>query len=178
MHEELHKAGIQSNATVLYGHVEKYRHRVDHMRRLRDLQDRAPGFAAFIPLAFHPKNTRMGNRHYTTGVDDLKTIAVTRVYLDNFPHIKAFWIMLGEKLAQVSLWFGADDLDGTVEEEKIYHMAGAQTPEALATRELVHLIRNAAAPCGARHLVPGQKGLVARFYILRQEGHYGLEIVS
>jgi aminodeoxyfutalosine synthase len=143
VHEELHKAGIQTNATMLYGHVEKYRHRVDHMRRLRELQDRTHGFAAFIPLAFHPKNTRMDNPHYTTGVDDLKTIAVGRLYLDNFPHIKAFWIMLGEKLAQVSLWFGADDLDGTVEEEKITHMAGAQTPEALAKHELVHMIRDA-----------------------------------
>jgi aminodeoxyfutalosine synthase len=143
VHEALHKAGVQSNATMLYGHVEKFEHRVDHMKRLRALQDRTHGFAAFIPLAFHPKNTRMALGHYTTGVDDLKTIAVSRIYLDNFPHIKAFWIMLGEKLAQISLWFGADDLDGTVEEEKITHMAGAQTPEALAKDELVRLIREA-----------------------------------
>jgi len=143
VHEALHRAGVQSNATMLYGHIEKYRHRVDHLRRLRALQDRTHGFAAFIPLAFHPQNTRLGHPHYTTGVDDLKTIAVSRIYLDNFPHIKAFWIMLGEKLAQVSLWFGADDLDGTVEEEKITHMAGALTPEALARDELVRLVREA-----------------------------------
>jgi len=143
VHEALHKAGVQSNATMLYGHVEKFKHRVDHLRRLRLLQDRTRGFAAFIPLAFHPKNTRLAFDHYTTGVDDLKTIAVSRIYLDNFPHIKAFWIMLGVKLAQVALWFGSDDLDGTVEEEKITHMAGAQTPEALAQDELVRLIREA-----------------------------------
>lgn len=143
VHEALHRAGVQSNATMLYGHLEKYRHRVDHLRRLRNLQDRTHGFAAFIPLAFHPKNTRLQHPYHTTGVDDLKTIAVSRLYLDNFPHIKAFWIMLGEKLAQVALWFGADDLDGTVEEEKITHMAGALTPEALAREELVRLIREA-----------------------------------
>jgi len=143
VHEALHRAGVQSNATMLYGHLEKYRHRVDHLRRLRELQDRTRGFAAFIPLAFHPQNTRIGFQHYTTGVDDLKTIAVSRIYLDNFPHLKAFWIMLGEKLAQVALWFGADDLDGTVEEEKITHMAGALTPEALAREELVRLIKDA-----------------------------------
>lgn len=143
VHEELHKAGVQSNATMLYGHIEKFEHRVDHLKRLRALQDRSKGFAAFIPLAFHPRNTRLDYDHYTTGVDDLKTIAVSRIYLDNFPHVKAFWIMLGVKLAQVSLWFGADDLDGTVEEEKITHMAGAQTPEVLAKDELVRLIREA-----------------------------------
>ena len=143
IHRALHQAGIQSNATMLYGHVEKYRDRVNHLKRLRALQDQTQGFAAFIPLAYHPKNTRLDLTHYTTGVDDLKTIAVARIYLDNFPHVKAFWIMLGEKLAQVSLWFGADDLDGTVEEEKITHMAGAQTPEVLAKHELVRLIRDA-----------------------------------
>ncbi len=143
IHAALHHAGIPTNATMLYGHLEDYADRVDHLRRLRLLQDQTHGFSAFIPLAFHPQNTRIKNVHNTTGVDDLKTIAVSRLYLDNFPHIKAFWIMLGEKLAQVALWFGADDLDGTVEEEKITHMAGAQTPEALARDELVRLIREA-----------------------------------
>lgn len=143
IHKALHRAGIPSNATMLYGHLEKYADRVDHLRRLRQLQDQTYGFQAFIPLAFHPLNTRLNHPYYTTGVDDLKTIAVSRIYLDNFPHIKAFWIMLGVKLAQVSLWFGADDLDGTVEEEKITHMAGAQTPEALAKEELVRLIKEA-----------------------------------
>jgi len=143
IHQALHRAGIPSNATMLYGHLETYQDRVDHLKRLRLLQDRTQGFQAFIPLAFHPLNTRLNHPYYTTGIDDLKTIAVSRIYLDNFPHIKAFWIMLGEKLAQVSLWFGADDLDGTVEEEKITHMAGAQTPEALAGEELIRLIREA-----------------------------------
>jgi len=143
VHEALHRAQVRSNATMLYGHIEKFTHRVHHLRKLRELQDKTRGFAAFIPLSFHPQNTRLNYSHYTTGVDDLKTIAVSRIYLDNFPHIKAFWIMLGEKLAQVSLWFGADDLDGTVEEEKITHMAGALTPEALARDELIRLIRDA-----------------------------------
>jgi len=143
VHRALHKKGIPSNATMLYGHIEKYEHRVDHLERLRQLQDETGGFSAFVPLAFHPKNTRIDHPYYTTGIDDLKTIAVSRIYLDNFPHIKAFWIMLGEKLAQVSLWFGADDLDGTVEQEKITHMAGAQTPEALAREELIRLIKEA-----------------------------------
>ncbi len=143
VHKALHQAGIPSNATMLYGHLEKYQHRVDHLEKLRKLQDQTKGFSAFVPLAFHPKNTRIDHPYYTTGIDDLKTIAVSRLYLDNFPHIKAFWIMLGEKLAQVSLWFGADDLDGTVEEEKITHMAGAKTPEALKREELVRLIQEA-----------------------------------
>ena len=143
VHRALHQAGIQSNATMLYGHIEKYEHRVDHLKRLRELQEQTKGFASFIPLAFHPKNTRLEHPYYTTGLDDLKTIAVARTYLDNFPHIKAFWIMLGVKLAQVSLWFGADDFDGTVEEEKITHMAGALTPSGLSRAELVALIRSA-----------------------------------
>jgi len=140
VHQALHQAGIPSNATMLY---EKYWHRIDHLEKLRKLQDQTQGFSAFVPLAFHPENTRIDHPYYTTGIDDLKTIAVSRIYLDNFPHIKAFWIMLGEKLAQVSLWFGADDLDGTVEQEKITHMAGAKTPEALKKEELVDLIQEA-----------------------------------
>jgi len=143
VHQALHQAGIPSNATMLYGHLEKYWHRIDHLEKLRKLQNQTQGFSAFVPLAFHPENTRIDHPYYTTGIDDLKTIAVSRIYLDNFPHIKAFWIMLGEKLAQVSLWFGADDLDGTVEQEKITHMAGAKTPEALKKEELVDLIQEA-----------------------------------
>lgn len=143
IHRALHLLGIPSNATMLYGHIEKYRHRVHHLKKLRELQDETKGFQAFIPLAFHPKNNRLNLAHYTTGLDDLKTIAVSRIYLDNFPHIKAFWIMLGEKLAQLSLCFGADDFDGTVGSEKITHMAGAKTPESLARDELIWLIKSA-----------------------------------
>jgi len=158
VHKALHRAGIPSNATMLYGHLEKYADRVDHLKRLRQLQDQTNGFHAFIPLAFHPLNTRLNHPYYTTGMDDLKTIAVSRIYLDNFPHIKAFWIMLGVKLAQVSLWFGADDLDGTVEEEKITHMAGAQTPEALPKEELVRLIKEAGREPVERDTLYREKG--------------------
>jgi aminodeoxyfutalosine synthase len=141
--EAAHNAGIKSNATMLYGHVEQYRHRVDHMIKLRDLQDRTGGFQAFIPLAFHPMNTSIQGAKYTSGLDDLKTIAISRLFLDNFPHIKAYWIMLGEKIAQLALMFGADDLDGTVEEEKITHAAGARSGVALTKSEMVYLIERA-----------------------------------
>ncbi len=141
--EEAHKAGLKSNATMLYGHVEDFRSRIDHLTRLRDLQDRTGGFQAFIPLAFHPENTQIPECSGTTGVDDLKTLAVSRIFLDNFDHIKAFWIMLGVKIAQVSLCFGVDDLDGTVVEEKITHAAGAKTAEALPKEALVRMIRKA-----------------------------------
>jgi aminodeoxyfutalosine synthase len=137
--EAAHGAGIKTNATMLYGHVEKYEHRVDHLIRLRDLQDRTGGFQAFIPLSYHPENTEIGGRR-SSGVDDLKTIAVSRLFLDNFPHIKAYWVMLGDKVSQLALLFGADDLDGTVIDEKITRSAGGQ--KAGITRdELVHLIK-------------------------------------
>ena len=141
--EAVHAAGLRSNATMLYGHVESYADRVDHMERIRELQDRTGGFQAFIPLAFHPENTALAHAHGTTGVDDLKTLAVARIFLDNFDHIKAFWIMLGEKLAQLSLLFGVDDVDGTVVEEKITHAAGAVTAQALPRETLVRMIRKA-----------------------------------
>ncbi|MEK6777677.1 MAG: aminofutalosine synthase MqnE [bacterium] len=141
--EAVHAAGLKSNATMLYGHVEDTRARIDHMSRLRDLQDRTGGFQAFIPLAFHPENTRIPQTGMTTGFDDLKTMAVSRIFLDNFSHIKAFWIMLGEKIAQVSLLFGVDDIDGTVVEEKITHAAGAMTSEALSREALVRMIQKA-----------------------------------
>jgi len=127
---------------MLYGHIEQYRERVDHFLRLRELQDETGGFQAFIPLAYHPQNTDMGGG-YTSGIDDLKTIAVSRLVLDNIPHIKAYWIMLGEKIAQLSLLFGADDLDGTIIEEKITHAAGATSSEGMTRRELVNLIERA-----------------------------------
>lgn len=141
--EEAHHLGIRSNATMLYGHCESYRHRVDHMLRLRKLQDRTGGFQAFIPLAFHPMNTGMNGKGYTSAIDDIKTIAVARLFLDNIAHIKAYWIMLGEKIAQLALLFGADDLDGTIIEEKITHAAGALSKQAITKRELINLIRKA-----------------------------------
>ncbi|TET35153.1 MAG: aminofutalosine synthase MqnE [Planctomycetota bacterium] len=141
---EAHELGLKSNATMLYGHVETPQERIEHMIKLRDLQDETGGFQAFIPLAFHPWNTELESESRgPTGVDDLKALAIGRLMLDNFPHVKAFWIMLGLKLAQVSLSFGVDDLDGTVVQEKITHMAGAQTPERLTVDEIVHLIREA-----------------------------------
>ncbi|HTZ75549.1 MAG TPA: aminofutalosine synthase MqnE [Candidatus Aquilonibacter sp.] len=138
-----HELGMRSNATMLYGHVETNEERVDHLLRLRELQDRTHGFQTFIPLAFHPANTPLSHLPGPTGLDDLKTIAVSRLLLDNFDHIKAYWIMLTPRIAQVALRFGADDLDGTVVEEKIYHDAGATTPEHLTRSELERLIRAA-----------------------------------
>ncbi len=140
--EAVHAAGLRSNATMLYGHVETLESRVDHMRRLRELQDRTGGFQSFIPLAFHPKNTEIA-KGYTTGLEDLLALAVARLYLDNFRHIKSFWIMVGPKLAQISLHFGVDDIDGTVVEEKITHAAGAQAGQAMSVAELVTMIRQA-----------------------------------
>lgn len=138
-----HGLDLKTNATMLYGHVETQAERVDHLLRLREAQDETGGFVTFIPLAFHPQNTRLPDLPETTGFDDLKNLAVARLLLDNFPHIKAFWIMIGPKMAQLSLAFGADDIDGTVIEEKITHMAGAQTPLGLTRTQLLHLIREA-----------------------------------
>lgn len=142
--ETAHSIGLRSNATMLYGHIEGYKDRVEHMNSLRELQDKTGGFQAFIPLPFHPKNTKI-DRHFkeTTGLDDLKTLAIARIFLDNFDHIKAFWIMLGEKMAQVSLNFGVDDIDGTVVEEKITHSAGASTSEEMTKEEIINLINKA-----------------------------------
>jgi aminodeoxyfutalosine synthase len=140
---EAHQLGIRSNATMLYGHVETDEERIDHMLALRELQDETHGFMSFIPLAFHAGNTQLSDRPPTTGFTDLKTLAIGRLMLDNFEHIKAFWIMLGVKLAQVSLWFGVDDIDGTVVEERITHAAGAETPQALTIQELRRLITEA-----------------------------------
>jgi len=138
-----HRLGLKSNATMLYGHVETTEERVDHLLRLREAQDETGGFVTFIPLAFHPQNTDLPQLSETTGFDDLKNLAVARLLLDNFPHIKAFWIMIGLKMAQLSLSFGADDIDGTVMEERITHMAGAQTAQGLTRAQLLHLIREA-----------------------------------
>ena len=138
-----HNIGLRSNATMLYGHVEHEEDRVDHLMRLRGLQDETGGFQTFIPLAFHPDNTPLEHLPRTTGMLDIKQIAVGRLLLDNFPHIKAYWQMLTPKIAQIALRFGADDLDGTVIEEKIYHDAGATTPQGMRRQELVRLIREA-----------------------------------
>jgi aminodeoxyfutalosine synthase len=138
-----HKLGLKSNATMLYGHIENEEDRADHLVRLRTLQDETHGFQTFIPLAFHPANTPLAHLFTTTGFMDIKQIAVSRLVLDNFPHIKAYWQMLGAKIAQIALRFGADDIDGTVVEEKIYHDAGATTPQGLRRSELERLIREA-----------------------------------
>lgn len=138
-----HALGLRSNATMLYGHVETAEEKVDHLVRLRELQDETGGFMAYIPLAYHSANTELGGRPSTTGIEDLREVAVGRLILDNFDHVKSFWIMQGIKLAQVSLAFGADDLDGTVVQEKITHAAGATTPQALTREELCGLIREA-----------------------------------
>ena len=140
--ETAHRVGIKTNATMLYGHVEDLADRVDHLSRLRTLQDRTKGFQAFIPLAYHPKNTEIEGS-YTSGIDDLKTVAVSRIFLDNFAHVKAYWIMLGEKISQLALLFGADDIDGTIIEEKITHSAGGLSGEKLTAEQLVNLIQKA-----------------------------------
>ncbi|MFL5302850.1 MAG: aminofutalosine synthase MqnE [Anaeromyxobacteraceae bacterium] len=144
VHRVAHRLGMKTNATMLYGTIERLDERVDHMARLRALQDETKGFQVFIPLAFHPEHNMMGRAFpKPTGYDGLRTYAVARLFLDNFDHVKAYWIMLGERLAQSALSFGVDDLDGTVLEERIYHMAGAQTPQALAESQLHRLIRTA-----------------------------------
>jgi aminodeoxyfutalosine synthase len=143
--EIAHGYGLRSNATMLYGHRESHADRVDHLSRLRDLQDRTGGFQAFVALPFQPENTFLKQEgiRETGGVDDLKTIAIARLYLDNFTHIKAYWVMLGERIAQVALTFGANDLDGTVVEEKIGHEAGADSPLGMGRDAILRLIRAA-----------------------------------
>ena len=138
-----HNLGLKSNATMLYGHIENEEDRADHLIRLRALQDDTHGFQTYIPLAFHPANTPLQHLSTTTGMLDLKQIAVGRLVLDNFPHIKAYWQMMSPKIAQIALRFGADDIDGTVIEEKIYHDAGATTPQGLRRKDLMRLITEA-----------------------------------
>lgn len=135
-----HNIGLKSNATMLYGHIETVEDRIDHILKLRELQDETGGFQSFIPLPFHPKNTKLSHLKKPTAFENLKMLAVSRLLLDNFPHIKAFWIMLGLKVAQISLFFGVDDLDGTVVEEKITHSAGAETDQSISKKELLSLI--------------------------------------
>ena len=143
VHRIAHQLGMRTNVTMLYGHIETFEERVDHMIRARELQDETGGFQAFIPLAFHPDNNQMRKLPAPTATDTLRTHAVARLMLDNIAHVKAFWIATGVEVAQQALWFGADDLDGTVQEEKIYHMAGARTPEIMSTKAIRRLIRHA-----------------------------------
>jgi len=138
-----HRLGLKTNCTMLYGHIENEEDRVDHLLRLRALQEETGGFQTFIPLAFHPDNTPLQHVPKTTGFDDLKNIAVARLVLDNIPHVKAYWVMMTPRIAQVAQRFGADDIDGTIVEEKIYHDAGATTAQSLRRGELLGLIREA-----------------------------------
>jgi len=140
IHRLAHGLGMRSNVTMLYGHIETSEERVDHLLRARGLQDETGGFQAFIPLAFHPDNNQMRKLPAPSAIDTLRVHAVTRLVCDNIPHVKAFWIATGLEVAQACLWFGADDLDGTVQEEKIYHMAGSHTPEAMTPRQIERLI--------------------------------------
>jgi len=140
---EVHKAGIKTNATMLYGHIETIEEKVDHLITLREVQDETKGFSAFIPLAFHSENTKLSHLPATTAVEDLKNIAAARLMLDNFDHIKAYWVMIGERLAQVALNFGADDLDGTIIEERITHTAGAKSAKGLTQDQMEDMILRA-----------------------------------
>ena len=140
IHRTAHELGLKTNCTMLYGHIENAYHRVDHLIRLRELQDETGGFQTFIPLAFHPENTGLSHIKKPSALMDLRTMAVSRLMLDNIPHIKAYWIMLGIGTAQTALAYGADDLDGTVRHELIYHDAGATTPELLTVEQIQRLI--------------------------------------
>ncbi len=140
VHRSAHELGIRSNCTMLYGHLEEAYHRIDHLLRLRELQDQTGGFQTFIPLAFHPDNTELNNLKKPSALADLRNLAVARLMLDNIPHIKAYWIMLGIETAQIALHYGADDIDGTVRHELIYHDAGATTPEMLSVDRIRQLI--------------------------------------
>jgi aminodeoxyfutalosine synthase len=143
VHQQAHELGLRSNATMLYGHIEGTHHRIDHLIRLRELQDCTGGFQTFIPLAFHPDNTRLSSIPKASGMTDLRVMAISRLMLDNFPHVKAYWVMLGVKTAQVSLSYGADDIDGTVVHEKIYHDAGSDSPQEMSVAEIRRLIEEA-----------------------------------
>jgi aminodeoxyfutalosine synthase len=146
IHGLAHGLGVKTNATMLYGHIETAEERVDHLIRLREQQDKTGGFVTFIPLAYHPENNNLGRtRHldFTTGFEDLRNLAISRLMLDNFAHVKGYWFMITPRLAQLSLSFGVSDMDGTVVEEKIYHNAGARTEQGMTRNELAHLIRAA-----------------------------------
>ncbi|NIP85533.1 MAG: aminofutalosine synthase MqnE, partial [Planctomycetales bacterium] len=143
IHRTAHQLGLSTNCTMLYGHLEKPYHRIDHLIRLRELQDETGGFQTFIPLAFHPENTGLAQITKPSALVDLRTMAISRLMLDNIPHLKAYWIMLGIGTAQAALAYGADDIDGTVRHELIYHDAGAETPQILTVAQLRRLIEEA-----------------------------------
>jgi len=143
VHRTWHRLGGHSTCTMLYGHVETLADRVDHLRQLRGLQDETHGFVGFVPLPYHPENNNIPVHHSPTGFDTLRTIAVSRIYLDNFDHITAYWVGMGLKLAQVALSYGADDLHGTIIEEHIFHMAGAKSPQVQTEAEMIKAIREA-----------------------------------
>jgi aminodeoxyfutalosine synthase len=151
---------------MLYGHIESARHRIDHLCRLRQLQDETGGFQTFIPLAFHPENTRLDRIQKASILTDLRTMAVSRLMLDNFPHIKAYWVMLTIKTAQVALSFGADDLDGTVVHEKIYHDAGSDSPQEMTVAEIRRLIEEAGR-------VPVERDTLYH-QVVRKEGEWNI----
>src|SRR5579862_5750022 len=182
VHRAAHGLGLRSNCTMLYGTIETVEERVDHMLRLRALQAETGGFQTFIPLAFHPDNNALMKLPGPTGVEDLRTYAVARLLLHNIPHLKAYWIMLGIKTAQTALWFGADDLDGTVQEERIYHMAGAATPQVMHPTEIVRLIQNAGRTPVERdtlyNVVAEGAALVPQKPFRRDVRRRGLEVVS
>ena len=182
VHRTAHQLGLRSNCTMLYGTIETLEERVDHMLRLRALQAETGGFQTFIPLAFHPDNNALMKLPGPTGVEDLRTYAVARLVLDNIPHLKAYWIMLGVKTAQSALWFGADDLDGTVQEEKIYHMAGAETPQAMSPNEIVRIIQNAGRTPVERdtlyNVIAEGEALTTDKPFRRDVRRRGLEVVS
>lgn len=143
IHREAHRLGLRTNASMLYGHIESVEHRIDHLVRLRQLQDQTHGFQAFVPLAFHPKNTGMSYLHRVSQLEDLRVIAVSRLMLDNFDHVKAYWISLGVGTAQTALCYGADDFDGTVRTERIHHDAGSHAPVAMTIEQLRRVITEA-----------------------------------
>jgi aminodeoxyfutalosine synthase len=164
IHREAHRFGLRSNATMLYGHIEETRHRIDHLCRLRELQDETGGFQTFIPLAFHPDHTGLSHLRKPSVLMDLRTMAVSRLMLDNFPHVKAYWVMLGVKTAQLALSYGADDLDGTVVHEKIYHDAGSDSPQELSVASIRRLIEEAGR-------VPVERDTLYR-EVVRREGQW------
>ncbi|CAN5495238.1 aminofutalosine synthase MqnE [soil metagenome] len=143
VHRVAHRMGMKTNVTMLYGHIETFEHRIDHMLRTRALQDETGGFQAFIPLAFHPDGNGMKNLPAPTAMDDLRTISVSRLVMDNVPHVKSYWVASGPDVAQVAQRFGADDIDGTIIHETIYHAAGSNVPQGLREADLIRLIREA-----------------------------------
>jgi aminodeoxyfutalosine synthase len=163
IHREAHGLGLRSNATMLYGHIEAPHHRIDHLCRLRELQEETGGFQTFIPLAFHPAHTGLAHLEKPNVLTDLRVMALSRLMLDNFPHVKAYWIMLGVPTAQIALGFGADDFDGTVVHEKIYHDAGSDSPQELTVAQIRRLIEEAGR-------VPVERDTLYREVVRREDG--------